>query len=276
MKIIVDSCCELSDEMLKDIDIVSVPLKITVGEKEFIDDESLDLDALLTKIDQTDEVAKTSCPSPEDFVKAYKNADEIFVVTLTGTLSGTYNSARLAKDIVQADFPNKKIHIFNTNAASIKETLVTMKLKELIKEQHSFEHIVNETSSYMDNMEFFFHLDVLDTLVKNGRMSKIQGKLASLLNIKLIMTATEDGEIDVYEKTRTEKKAMRRLIEIIGEVGSDFDNKVLGISYCDCLEKATALKNAILDQYNFKDVIVLKMRGLSSTYANRGGLILSF
>lgn len=276
MKIVVDSCCELSQTMLNDDRVISVPLRINVGGTEYVDDETLNVDELLDAIDQSPEVAKTSCPSPEDFLNAYMTDDEIIVITLTGALSGTYNSARLAKDLVQADHPDKKIHIFNTNAASIKETLVALKALELIEQSKSFEEIVSQTQSYMDGMKFFFHLDVLDTLVKNGRMSKIQGTLANLLNIKLIMTATDEGEIDVYEKTRTMKKTMKRMVDIIGEVGENFEEKILGISYCDCYEKANKLKNDLMERYPFKDAVLLKMRGLSSTYANRGGIIVSF
>jgi DegV family protein with EDD domain len=275
MRIVVDSCCELTDEMKQNELIQSVPLKINVGGVEYVDDASLNVDDLLLAIDQNEDVAKTSCPSPEDFYNAMDNEEDAFVVTLTGTLSGTYNSARLAVEMLKEKY-DKKVHIFNTNAASIKETLVTRFINQLIAEKKSFDEIVEKTNEYMDQMKFFFHLDVLDTLVKNGRMSKIQGKIANLLNIKLIMTATENGEIDVYEKTRTSKKAMRRLVDIIGEVGEKFDQKILGISYCDCYDKANALKEEILKKYPFKDVILLKMGGLSSTYSNRGGIILSF
>lgn len=276
MKIVVDSCCELTEEMKLDEKLISVPLRINVDGKEFVDDETLDVDSLLDSIDQFDGVAKTSCPSPDDFLRAFEGDEDVFVVNLTGALSGTYNSAILAKSLCEELNPKKRIHVFNTNSASINETLVAMRIKRLINDGHSFDEIVKKIYDYMDDMKFFFHIGVLDTLVKNGRMTKIQGKLANLLNIKLIMTASKEGEIEIYEKTRTTKKAMRRLVEIIGEVGDGFEEKVLGISYCDCFDKANSLKHDILSRYPFKEVVMLKMRGLSSTYANRGGIILSF
>lgn len=276
MKIVVDSSCELNDEIRSGVNIQSVPLKITVDNIEYVDDENLDVAKLLDIIDLSSDVAKTSCPSPEDFLKAYEDDDEVFVVTLTSALSGTYNSARLAKDLAIAENENKKIHIFNTKAASIKETLVAIMIKKLISEGLKFDQIVDKTNEYMNSMKFFFHLDILDTLVKNGRMSQIKGTIANVFNIKLILTATESGEIEIYEKVRTEKKTMKRIVELIGEVGDHFEEKILGISYCDCFDKATALKSEIIKNYAFKEVVLIQMGGLSSTYSNRGGLILSF
>lgn len=276
MKVVVDSSCELSEVMKKDSRVISVPLRITVAGTEYVDDDQLDVSLLLDEIDASSEVARTSCPSPEDFMRAYEEDSEVIVVTLTGALSGTFNSARLAKDMTLMSSPEKKIHIFNTNAASIKETLVALYAMSLDDAGCNFEEIVEKTQAYMDDMHFFFHLDVLDTLIKNGRMSKVQGKVASLLNIKLIMTATDEGEIDLFEKSRTSKRTMKRIVKIVGEVGRNFEEKRLGISYCDCFEKANQLKEDIMKAYPFKDVVLLQMRGLSSTYANRGGIILSF
>ncbi|MBU5425791.1 DegV family protein [Tissierella pigra] len=275
-KIVADSSCDLNEELKENLNISLVPFKIDVDDKKFIDDESMNPIELIQAMRNSSNPVKTSCPSPGDFVTEYRKADNIFAVTISSQLSGTYNSALLAKEMVQEEDQNKFIHVFDSKSASIGETLISMKIQELVEKQLSNFEIVEKVESYINGMKTFFILESLDNLIKNGRISKTKGLIANVLNLKPIMGSTDDGEIKLVENVRGTKKAFKRLIEIIGETGEKFEEKILAISHANALDKAEELKREIQSRYNFKDIIVVKTAGLSTAYAYDGGVILVF
>jgi DegV family protein with EDD domain len=275
-KIVADSSCDLNEELKENLNISLVPFNIDVDDTKFIDDENMDSMELIRAMRNSPNPVKTSCPSPGDFVTEYKNADNIFAVTISSQLSGTYNSAALAKKMVQEEEPNKFIHVFDSKSASVGETLISMKIQELVEKRLSNFEIVEKVESYISGMKTFFILESLDNLIKNGRISKTKGLIANVLNLKPIMGSTDEGEIELVENTRGSKKAFKRLVEIIGETGEKFEEKILAISHANALEKAEELKKEIQRKYNFKDIIVVKTAGLSTAYAYDGGVILVF
>ncbi len=276
MRIVADSSCELTQAMKEKYDITVVPLTITVGDIHYRDDESLDVARLLDAIAGSKDVPKTSCPSPQDFIDAFMKAGSVFVVTMTAALSGTYNSAILARDVFVQEHHDKFIHVFDSKGSSARETLIAMKIGEMIDRKLHENEIVEEVNRYISRMHFYFQLGSLDTMIKNGRISKLKGIIANVLNIRPILTATEHGEVELVENVRSEKRSIQRLVEIVGESCDDYSNRVLGISHCDALEKAEKLKAAMEEKYDFKEILILPMRGLSSTYTNRGGITLAF
>ncbi len=275
-KIVADSSCDLNEELKEKLNISLVPFKIDVEDKTFIDDANLDTMELIEAMKSSPNPIRTSCPSPGDFVDEYKKADDIFAITISSQLSGTYNSAILAKDIVQNEFPEKFIHVFDSKSASIGETLIAIKIQELIEKKVSNLEIVEKVEDYIKSCTTYFILESLDNLIKNGRISKVKGLIANVLNLKPIMGATENGEIKLVENARGTKKAFRRLVEIIGETGIKFEEKVLAISHTNALERAEELKRELQSRYKFKDIILVKTAGLSSGYASDGGIILVF
>ncbi|WMM25701.1 DegV family protein [Tissierella sp. MB52-C2] len=275
-KIVADSSCDLNEELKENLNISLVPFNIDVDDTKFIDDESMDSMELIRAMRNSPNPVKTSCPSPGDFVTEYKDADNVFAVTISSQLSGTYNSAVLAKKMVQEEEPNKFIHVFDSKSASVGETLVSMKIQELVENRLSNLEIVEKVENYINGMKTFFILESLDNLIKNGRISKTKGLIANVLNLKPIMGATDEGEIKLVENTRGSKKAFKRLVDIIGETGEKFEEKILAISHANALEKAEELKEEIQRKYNFKDIIVVKTAGLSTAYAYDGGVILVF
>lgn len=274
-KIVADSSCDLNNELKEKMDIGLVPLKIDVGGKTFVDDENLDTKELLQAMKNSNEPIKTSSPSPGDFLKEYEKGDNVFVVTLSSALSSTYSNAVLAKNIVM-ETGNKFIHVFDSLSASIGETLVSLKILESIQNNLKPKEIVKKVEEYIDEMKTFFILESLDNLMKNGRISKTMGHMASLLSIKPIMGGDDDGSIKLVEKVRGSKRAFNRLVEIIGEQGDKFEDKILGIAHANALDKAEELKKAIEEKYNFKDIIIVETRGLSTAYADNGGIIVAF
>lgn len=276
VKIVADSSCDLSREMKENMNIDIAPLILQLGDKNYLDDESLDTRDYVKAMGESENSPKTSCPSPEDYMKRYQGDESIFVVTLSNKLSGSYNSAILAKNIFLEEIGEKFIHVFDSFSASAGETLIALKINELAKKNFSDIEIVEKVTSYIKEMKTFFLLESLDHLAKAGRLNPIVAKLANMLSIKPIMGATEEGTIKLVEKTRGYKKAFKRFVEIIGEEGSNLEEKVLGIAHCNALDKALNFKDEVLKKYNFKDIVIVEMGGLSSTYADDGGIVVAF
>jgi DegV family protein with EDD domain len=276
IKIVVDSCCDLTDDMKKEMNIEIAPLVLQLGNKSYIDNESLDVKQYIKDMAACEVAPKTACPSPEEYMQKYKGEESTFVVTLSSALSGSYNSAMVAKDMFLEEVGNKFIHVFDSLSASVGETLITLKINDLAHLNLSELEIVDKVNKYIKDMKTYFILENLEHLAKAGRLNPIVAKIASMLSIKPIMGGTEEGTIKLVEKTRGYKKAIRRLAEIVGEEGKNLEEKVLGIAHCNCLDKALEFKEEILKYYNFKSIFIVETGGLSSTYADDGGLIVVF
>ena len=275
VKIVADSSCDLNDKLRKELNIKIAPLILELGNKSHIDDETLDVKTYVKNMALCETSPKTACPSPDDYLKRYAGPESTFVVTLSHALSGSYNSAVLAKDIFLEEVGNKFIHVFDSLSASAGETLVVLKINELAKLNLADIEIVDRVTNYIKEMKTFFLLESLDHLAKAGRLNPIIAKIASMLSIKAIMGG-DNGTIKLVEKVRGYKRAFIRFIDIIGEEGKNLDDKILGIAHCNCLDRALQLKEEALKRYNFKDVIIVEMNGLSSTYADEGGIVIAF
>ncbi len=275
-KVVADSCCDLNKVLRKSMDINLVPLTIHIDDKVYVDDKNLDIKELLRVMSSSESAPKTASPSPGDFINEYEEAENTFVVTLSSMLSSTYNHAMMAKKMVLEDFPNKFIHVFDSFSASVGETLISLKILETLKYEQNPNKIVEKINEYIGNMKTFFVLESLENLIKAGRISTLKGKIASLLSIKPIMRGTEKGEIALVENVRGSKKALKRLAEVIGEQGEKLEDRILGIAHCNCLEKALKFKEDVQQRYKFKDIIIVETSGISTVYANDGGLIIAF
>lgn len=276
VKIVADSSCDLNEDIQRELGVTLVPLTLQINEINYRDDDSLDVKAMLKEMAACPNSPKTACPSPNDFIKAYEGPESVFVVTLSSALSGTYESAMLAKKMLLENTEDKFIHVFDSFSASIAEALISIKIFELAKKSCDNLQIVEKVNEYISGMKTFFLLESLDNLMKNGRLGKVKGTIASLLNIKPVMGATEDGNIKLVESVRGYRRAFMRFVEIIGEQGVRLEEKVIGIAHCNCLERAEEFKSELMKRYKFKDVIIVETAGLSSVYANQGGIIVAF
>lgn len=275
IKIVADSSCDLNDELRREINIQIAPLILQLGEKSYIDNDTLDVRAYVKDMAQCETSPKTACPSPDEYMKRYEGTESTFVVTLSHCLSGSYNSAVLAKNIFLDEVGNKFIHVFDSLSASVGETIVALKINELANINLGDKEIVDKVSTYIKDMKTFFLLESLDHLAKAGRLNPIIAKIASMLSISPIM-AGDEGSIKLMEKVRGYKRAFMRLIDIIGEEGKNLEDKILGIAHCNCLERAVQFKEEVLKRYNFKAIIIVEMSGLSSSYADNGGIVIAF
>ena len=275
-KIAIDSCGELLDEWKNDERIESIPLTLTVGGENIIDDATFDQKDFLKKVADCPECPKSACPSPERYMKAYEcEAEHIYAVTLSAELSGSYNSAILGKNLLLEEQPEKKVHVFNSKSASGGQSLIAMKIIECEEKGLSFEEVVSEVEKYIEEMNTFFVLENLETLRKNGRLGRVKALVASALKIKPVMGATPEGTICQLDQARGMNKAIVKMVDHIGEKGINIPEKTVAITHCNCPERAKMLEEAIREKLNPAKIVVMDTAGVSSMYANDGGVIVA-
>ena len=274
--IVADSCCELTADMKKRGNIEIAPLTLEVGGESILDDETFDQKYFLKRVAECPECPKSACPSPDYFRKSFLNgAERCYAVTLSAQLSGSYNSAVLGANLAQEENEDLKIHVFNSRSASIGETLIVKKIVECEEAGMSFERVVETVELYISTQHTYFVLENLETLRKNGRLSKTKALVASALKIKPVMGATSEGDIVQLEQARGINKALMKMVDAIVNDAQHVENKTLAISHCNCPERAEMVKEALLERLAVQDVFVLDTQGVSSMYANDGGIIIA-
>ncbi|MBS1348548.1 MAG: DegV family protein [Firmicutes bacterium] len=272
--IIGDSSLDYSPELNEWLQVVSVPLSISIGEQVFVDDEQLNIEQFLDLLEDGKEVPKSAAPSPAAYLEAMQGAEEgVFIITLSSRLSGSYNSAMMAKQMAAEKYPGLKVQVIDSLAASAGETTIAIKIRQCIEAEMSFEEIAAAAEDFRDHDKLYFLLDNIDVLVKNGRMSLLKGKLAMLLNIKPILGDDGDGSICLENKARSYTKALGLLARCFIETPLLTEGRTLVIAHCRALAQATKLKEMIAALRKYKDIIIVPMKGLSSTYANICGLV---
>ena len=275
-KIIVDSCCELPDEYKNDPRFERIPLTLDVGDYQILDDEHFNQREFLDKVAAYPKCPKSACPSPERYRDSYRtDAEHIYCITLSSHLSGSYNSAVLGKNLYEEKYGAKDIYICDSESASIGETQLAMKFMEWEEEgSMTFSQIVKKAEAFRDAMSTYFVLDNLETLRKNGRLTGVKALIASTLSIKPVMGAIK-GVIIQKGQSVGIKKALAKMADIIVSEGKDLEGKVLYISHCNCPDRAKLVKDLLLARSKFKDVKVLDTAGVSTMYANDGGVIVA-
>ena len=275
-KVVIDSCGELLDEWKQDPRFESVALTLSVDGVNIIDDETFDQADFLKRVAECPECPKSACPSPERYMRAFDcEAEHVYAVTLSAELSGSYNSAVLGKNLLQEDHPDRQIHIFNSKSASVGQTLIAKKIQECEEAGLPFEQVIETVDAYIEQQHTFFVLDNLETLRKNGRLSKAKALVASALKIKPVMGSTEEGAICQLDQARGMNKALVKMAQAIVEKTADSGQKTLAISHCNCHERAILLKNALEERMPIKKIVILDTAGVSSMYANDGGVIVA-
>lgn len=275
-KVIVDSCGELTPDMKKAGNIFTASLTLNVGGHLVVDDETFDQADFLVRVARCSECPKSSCPSPEAYMKAFEGEEErVYVVTLSAELSGSYNSAVLGKNLFLEEHGQKDIYIFNSRSASVGETLITKKIMECEERGLGFQEVVNAVETYIDGQNTYFVLESLETLRKNGRLTGLKALAASVLNIKPVMGATKQGVIIQHGQARGINKALAKRVDRVSEEIVSPEKKTLGIAHCNCPARAEMVREMLLKKLPLGDIIVLDTRGVSSMYANDGGIIIA-
>ncbi|NLO09821.1 MAG: DegV family protein [Clostridiales bacterium] len=275
-KILVDSCTDLPLELKEDSNLKVIPLSLMVDDKVFVDNGEFNQKEFIKTMKESPNSPKSACPSPEDYMQAFNKDGGTFVVTLSSELSGSYNSAELAKRLYLEENPKNKIEVIDSRSASVGQTLITMKIKELISEGHLFDDIVQKVNTFRSEMKTKFVLESLDNLRKNGRLSHLQAIVANVLNIKPVMGGTSEGTIEKLEQARGIKKALISMAKIIERDVIKPQERILAIAHCNCLERAHFIKDEIMRRVPFKDSIIVDTAGVSTMYANEGGIIVAY
>ena len=276
-KIIGDSCLDLTADLKKDPHFQIIPLTLQVEHTQVIDDETFDQKKFLELVRSSSECPQTACPSPEKFKEAFEcDVDQIFVITLSEHLSGTYNSAVLAKKLYEEEHgqEGKNIAVVSSDSASSGELNIALYIQSLCQASLPFEEIVEKTRSFIKNMKTYFVLESLDTLRKNGRLTGLQAFFATALNIKPVMGA-DSGVIIKLDQARGINKALTRMADIAIREAGETKDKVLIIAHCNNPERAEVVKNEMCRQATFKDVIITETAGVATVYASDGGIIVA-
>ena len=274
-KIVVDSCCDLPVQYRKDQRFEIVPLILQIDEHIIVDDETFDQADYLAKVAASENCAKTACPSPELFMKAYDcDADDIYVVTLTSKLSGSYNSALLGKNLYQEEVGDKNIHIVDSLSACCGEANIALLAMELAESGLPFAEVVEKLEAYRDEMNTYFVLDSLETLRKNGRLTGVKSLVATTLNIKPVCCAIM-GEIVQRSQGVGMKKALVKMVDIAAAEIKKPEEKRLMITHVNCYERACVVRDMILKKIPFRDALIVDAAGVSTTYACDGGIVVT-
>lgn len=275
-RIIGDSCLDLPAELKGDPHFRTIPLTLQVGETEVIDDAAFDQASFLRLVKETDACPKTACPSPENFKEAFDcDADWIFVITLSSHLSGSYNSAILGKRIFEEERgQEKRIAVIDSESASAGELNIALRIQDLCGQGLSFDEVVEQAEEYRDHLGTYFVLESLDYLRKNGRLTGLKAFIATALNIKPIM-AGDRGVIVKLDQERGINKALSRMAKIALERGGDTSGKRLVIAHCNNRARAERVRDELLANASFRDVVITDTAGVATVYAGDGGIIVT-
>ncbi|MEZ7549227.1 DegV family protein [Streptococcus sp. 27098_8_82] len=275
-KIIADSGCDFREmaNLAKDTQFESVPLTIQVENEIFVDDKQLDIDLMMEKMYASSAASKSACPSPDDYLKSFEGADTIFVVTITGTLSGSNNSAQVAKKIFLEEHPDAHIHVIDSLSAGGEVDLLVTKLNELIQQDLSFDEVVQVISRYQEKTKLLFVLAKVDNLVKNGRLSKLLRTVVGLLNIRMVGEASQTGTLELLQKARGSKKALASAIEELLKAG--YKGGRLIIAHRNNEKFCQQFSQLIQEKYPQAQIETVPTSGLCSFYAEEGGILMGY
>jgi DegV family protein with EDD domain len=275
--IVADSSCDLPSGTLQSygVNFATVPLKIIIGNLQYVDDDSLNVNIMLGQMKTYSGPSSSACPSPEEWANEFRKSDCTIAVAMTGALSGTYNSAVVAKNMVLEEDPNKKIHVIDSHTTSGGMALIIWKAAELIRSGLDFEAVTQQLEDYVSSLFLLFSLSSYNNLIKSGRMSALAGKLATTLGIRAIASNTPQGEIKILQKPRGEERAIRLMVETMSRM-KDLEGKPVVITHCNNLKGAQQLKELIMHVCFTKKITILPTRGLCSFYTEDGGLLIGF
>jgi len=272
IRIVADSSADLLT--LDSVDFASSPMKIITAEREFVDDQSLDVNKMVDFFDQYKERSQTSCPNPADWLEAFGDADDIFCVTITSGLSGSYNSACTAKQMYEAENEGKRVFVLDTLSAGPEVTLAVRKLEELVKANLTYEEICEKIQEYNKNTGLVFMLKSLKNFAANGRVSPLVAKLIGFAGICIVGRASDQGTLEPSHKCRGESKSLDTILSDLEKYG--LKTGKVSIGHCQNEKAAEQLMAMIKEKFAKVTIEIHKLRGLCSFYAEKGGLLVGF
>lgn len=274
-KIIGDSCLDLTEDLKRDPHFQTIPLTLQVDDTQVIDDETFDQKRFLELVKASPNCPKTACPSPETFKKAYEcEADDIYVITLSSHLSGTYNSAEVGRRLYEEEHGPKNIKVIDSWSASAGELNIALYIAGLCEAGESFEEVCRKTEQFKSEMKTYFVLESLDALRKNGRLTGLQAFFATTLNIKPVMGAVE-GVIIKEDQARGINKALTKMCDYARKNIKEPEGKTAVVAHCNNRERAEFVKEELLKRIPFQKVVITDTAGVATVYASDGGVVLA-
>jgi len=275
-KIIVDSCCDMSPELAERLGVAKVvPMTMMLGEKEYVDDETLDLANFMECMAACKDKVSSAAPSPHAFMEAIESAINSFVVTISSQLSAAFANAELGKSYAK-ERGIDNTHIIDSKSASAGEVLVVLKLRELLSAGIPKDQIITSMNNFVDNMKTYFVLERYENLIKNGRLSKVKGKIVQLMNVKLIMGSDGNGSIALHAKPRGTNQMIEKMVSFVKIAGKPTTGESMVICHNNNLPLAQQLENVFKKHFDFKEILIVPMRGAISLYADNKGIVMAF
>lgn len=275
-KIVADSGCDYRQlaQLAPDTEFVSVPLSIQIGGQSFVDDASLDIDQMVSVMQSTSEAATSACPSTQAYEEAFAGAENVIVVTITGGLSGSFNAARVARDMYLEEHPDAKIHLIDSLSAGGEMDLLVTEINRLIASGLEFEEVVSAITTYQENSKLLFVLAKVDNLVKNGRLSKLVGAVVGLLNIRMVGEASSEGKLELLQKARGHKKSVTAAWEEMKKAGYKGGRIIMAHRNNDKFFQQ--FSDLVKETYPEASIEEVATSGLCSFYAEEGGLLMGY
>ncbi len=271
-KIVADSSSDILE--LENTPFAPAALKVITDQREFVDDSKLDVEEMVSWFESYKGKSKTSCPNTGDWLEGFGDADEVFCVTITGGLSGSYNAACVAKQMYEAENPGKRVYVVDSLSAGPELRLIVAKLEELIHADVSFEDICHQIEEYKQHTGLAFMLESLKNFAANGRVSPAVAKIAGVLGIRIVGKASDQGTLEPTNKCRGEEKSLAAILEQLQRNG--LKTGKVHISHCRNEAAANKLKSKILAALPQVSVQIHTCRGLCSYYAEKGGLLVGY
>ncbi|MDU2196990.1 MAG: DegV family protein [Peptostreptococcaceae bacterium] len=274
IKLLVDGGCDLPENILEKYNIELVGLNVSFNDESYIAGVEIDNETFYKKMSESKELPKTSCPSPDRFLEAYKGDEDVLIITVSSLLSGTYSSAKLAKDMYEDKNSNKKIEVLDSMSGSIGQGLLAIKAAELINEGKNLDEIVSILEKLKNDVIFYGTLETLENAIKGGRINPLAGKLINALNFKAIIQVTE-GVVKPIDKARGVNNSLKKVLEYVESNIKNVDEKILVIAHAHCEDKASKIKESLEIKYKFKDIIIAEIGPVMGTYTSQGAILIS-
>lgn len=267
IKIVSDSSCDRPNMP----GVEYVPMVMSTDERQFRDDSSLDVIEMMDYMSAYKGRSYTACPSVDAWLSAFEGGDEIYVVTITSGLSGSYNSAVAAKDLFLSDHPQAKVHVFDSLSTGPEMALVLEKIQELTGKGLSFEEVVAQVTEYQKHTRLFFVLQSVHNLAQNGRVSKVVAAAVGVLNIRIVGTASTEGTLEQLSKCRGDNKALPEFLAQLEKAGCA--GKKIRIAHANNAALANRFAEMVKAKWPAADLTVIPHGGLCSYYAERGAVM---
>jgi len=273
VKIVTDSSADLPQEIIQKYGISVVPLTVLIDGQEFQEGVNLTPLDFYCKMKSSQELPKTSMPSPQAFAAVFQELaklGDVVCLSISSKLSGTYRSACLGSESFAG-----KVAVFDTLSGSLGHGISVLKAAELAAQGVAKEEILQALELWRSKMDIFIILDTLENIVKGGRLSWVQGSLSKLLDVKVLLEGI-NGSVEVNEKVRGKRRALKRVLDIIAARRDNFSDAIFGVTHVDCPEDLAVITEEIENRFHPQRILVNYMGSTMATYAGDGGMIISY